>query len=108
MNLLWLSLAIVCEVIATTALKASDGLQHPRPAALVVVGYSCAFYLLSLALRSIPIGIAYALWSGVGIVLISAIGYFLFQQKLGPSDWLGIGLITVGVIVLQCGQTQLA
>lgn len=105
MNHLWLGLAIMFEVMATTALKASDGMQHWRPTVLVVLGYGIAFYLLSLALRTIPVGVAYAIWSGVGIVLVSAIGYFLFRQTLALPQWLGIGLIAAGVIVLQVGGT---
>lgn len=97
----WLALAIACEVIATTALKASDGMQHWRPGVLVVLGYGSAFYALGLALRTIPIGVAYAIWSGVGIVLVSVIGYFLFRQSLALAQWLGIALIAAGVIVLQ-------
>lgn len=97
----WLALAIVLEVVATTALKASDGMVHGRAVALVVLGYSGAFYALGLALRSIPIGVAYAIWSGVGIVLVSVLGYVLFRQSLALGQWLGIGLIAAGVIVLQ-------
>lgn len=97
----WLALAIACEVIATTALKASDGMQHGRAAVLVVLGYGCAFYALGLALRTIPLGVAYAIWSGVGIVLVSVIGHVLFRQNLAPAQWLGIALIAAGVVVLQ-------
>lgn len=97
----WLALAIVLEVVATTALKASDGMVHGRAVALVVLGYCGAFYALGLALRSIPLGVAYAIWSGVGIVMVSVIGYFLFHQSLALVQWLGIGLIAAGVIVLQ-------
>ncbi|MFZ3141210.1 DMT family transporter [Polaromonas sp.] len=100
-NYWWLALAIGCEVIATTALKASDGMQHWRPGVLVVLGYCCAFYALGLALRTIPIGVAYAIWSGVGIVMVSVIGYFLFRQALTMTQCLGIGMIAAGVIVLQ-------
>ncbi len=101
----WLALAIVCEVIATTALKASDGMQHWRPAVLVVMGYGSAFYALGLALRTIPLGVAYAIWSGVGIVMVSVIGYFLFRQTLTMAQWLGIGIIAAGVIVLQTSSS---
>ncbi|MFZ4624571.1 MAG: DMT family transporter [Rhodoferax sp.] len=108
MNHLWLGLSILFEVMATTALKASDGMRHWRPAVLVVLGYGIAFCLLSLALRTIPVGVAYAIWSGAGIVLVSAIGYFLFRQSLALSQWLGIGLIAAGVIVLQAGSQPIA
>lgn len=98
---LWLAAAILCEVIATSALKASDGLQNWRPAVLVVVGYVCAFYALGQALRSIPVGVAYAIWSGVGIVMVSLIGYWLFKQRLSWGELAGIALIGAGVLVLQ-------
>jgi small multidrug resistance pump len=98
---LWLAAAILSEVIATSALKASDGLQHWRPAVLVVVGYVCAFYALAQALRTIPVGVAYAIWSGVGIVIVSLIGYWLFKQRLSTGELAGIALIAVGVVVLQ-------
>lgn len=98
---LWLALAILCEVIATSALKASDGLQHGRFVVWVVAGYACAFYALGLALRTIPIGVAYAIWSGVGIVAVSLIGYVLFKQRLSGGELAGMALIAVGVVVLQ-------
>ena len=100
MNWLYLSIAIVAEVIATSALKASDGFSRLGPALVVVVGYGVAFYFLSLALRGIPVGIAYAVWSGVGIVLISVIGWIAFGQRLDAAAVLGIGMIMAGVIVL--------
>ena len=100
MNWLYLSIAIVAEVIATSALKAADGFTRSGPSLVVVVGYGIAFYFLSLALRGIPVGIAYAVWSGVGIVLISVIGWIAFGQRLDAAAVLGIGLIMAGVIVL--------
>ncbi len=95
-----LTLAIVAEVIATSALKASDGFHHLAPSILVVGGYSAAFYLLGLTLRQIPVGIAYAVWSGVGTVLIAVIGVAVFRQKLDAAGVVGIGLIIAGVLVL--------
>ena len=100
MNWLFLSIAIVAEVIGTSALKAADGFTRSGPSLVVVVGYGVAFYFLSLALRGIPVGIAYAVWSGVGIVLISVIGWIAFGQRLDAAAVLGIGLIMAGVIVL--------
>ena len=100
MNWLYLSIAIVAEVIATSALNAADGFTRSGPSLVVVVGYGIAFYFLSLALRGIPVGIAYAVWSGVGIVLISVIGWIAFGQRLDAAAVLGIGLIMAGVIVL--------
>ncbi len=100
MNWLYLSIAIVAEVIATSALKAADGFTRSGPSLVVAVGYGIAFYFLSLALRGIPVGIAYAVWSGVGIVLISVIGWIAFGQRLDAAAVLGIGMIMAGVIVL--------
>ncbi|HJV76072.1 MAG TPA: SMR family transporter [Noviherbaspirillum sp.] len=97
---LFLSVAIVAEVIATTALKASDSFTKLWPAVFVIAGYGVAFYFLSLTLRAIPVGIAYAVWSGVGIVLISAIAWFWYGQKLDLAAILGMALIVAGVIVL--------
>lgn len=106
MNWLFLSIAIVAEVIATSALKAADGFTRPGPSLIVVVGYGIAFYFLSLALRGIPIGIAYAVWSSVGIVLIAVIGWFAFGQTLDAAAVFGIGLIISGVIVLNVFSTS--
>jgi small multidrug resistance pump len=101
MNWLYLAIAIVAEVIATSALKASEGFTRPIPATLVVVGYGIAFYMLSLTLRTIPMGVVYAIWSGAGIVLITLVGYFMFRQRLDLPALLGIGLIVAGVLVMQ-------
>lgn len=100
MQWLYLGLAIVCEVIATSALKSSDGFSRPLPSALVVVGYAVAFYSLSLALRTLPVGIAYAIWAGVGIALIAVIGLLFYGQTLDFAAVAGIGLIVAGVLVL--------
>jgi len=100
MKFLYLFIAIIAEVFATSALKASEQFSKPLPSIIVVVGYLVAFYFLSLTLKTIPVGIAYALWSGVGIVLVSAAGYFLYKQRLDLPALLGIGLIIIGVIVI--------
>lgn len=100
MNWLFLSIAIVAEVIATSALKAADGFTRLGPSLVVIAGYGIAFYFLSLALRGIPVGVAYAVWSGVGIVLISVIGWLAFGQTLDAAAVFGIGLIMAGVLVL--------
>lgn len=97
---LTLLFAIVCEVVATTALKAADGFRVPGPTALVLGGYVAAFYLLSLTLRTIPVGIAYAIWSGVGQVLVLLFAWRLYGQTLDPPALLGIALILAGVLVL--------
>lgn len=99
-NWIFLSVAIVAEVIATSALKASAGFSKPWPSVLVVVGYGIAFYLLALTLRTIPVGIAYAVWSGAGIVLITAVAWLLYGQKLDLPAFIGMGLIISGVVVL--------
>ncbi len=98
----WLLLgtAILAEVIATSALKASEGFSRWLPSIAVVIGYGIAFYCLSLTLRHIPIGIAYAVWSGIGTALIALIGVVAYQQKLDLPAMLGIGLIVAGVLVL--------
>ncbi|NTW55676.1 MAG: multidrug efflux SMR transporter [Chlorobiaceae bacterium] len=100
MHWLYLIVAIVCEVAATSALKETDGFSRPLPSAVVVAGYAAAFYFLALTLRTFPIGIVYALWSGVGIVLITIVGWFFYQQKLDLAALAGIGLIIAGVIVI--------
>ena len=99
-NWLFLAIAIVSETIATSALKSSAGFTKLLPSLLVVAGYGIAFYFLSLTLRTIPIGIAYAVWSGVGIVLIALVGWLVFGQKLETPALLGMGLIVAGVVVM--------
>ncbi len=100
MPLLYLAIAILAEVIGTSALKASDGFRVLAPGAIVVVAYAISFYFLSLALRTIPIGLAYAIWSGVGIVIISLIGWALYRQALDAAAIAGIVLIVAGVLVI--------
>jgi len=97
---LYLGIAIVSEVVATTALKASDGFTQWLPSVVTVVGYAIAFYYLSLTLRAIPTGVAYAIWSGVGIVLISVLGWVVFKQSLDLPAVIGMGLIIAGVVVI--------
>ncbi len=99
-NWIFLSIAIISEVVATSALKQSEGFSKLAPSIIVVVGYGLAFYFLSLTLRTIPVGIAYAVWSGLGVALISIIGWFFFNQKLDLPALIGIGLIVAGVAVL--------
>jgi multidrug transporter EmrE-like cation transporter len=100
MNWLYLAIAISCEVVATSALKASEGFTRWLPSLVVVAGYGLAFYFLSLTLRTIPVGVAYAVWSGAGVVLITAAGWMFLGQKLDAAAFLGIGLIASGVVVL--------
>jgi small multidrug resistance pump len=100
MHWLYLIIAIVSEVIATSALKAADGFTRWAPSLIVIAGYSSAFYFLSLTLRTLPLGIAYAVWSGVGVALIAILGWALYDQALDLAACIGIGLIAAGVIVL--------
>ncbi len=100
MDSLYLAVAIFSEVLATSALKATNGFTRLIPSAIVVIGYGSAFYFLSLTLRSIPVGVAYAVWSGVGVVLISLLGWILYGQKLDFAAILGIGFVAVGVVIL--------
>ena len=97
---LYLGLAIIAEVTATSALKASASFTRLTPSVIVVIGYGLSFWLLSLALRSIPVGIAYGIWSGIGIVLISAIGWIVFRQSLDTPAIIGLALIIAGVAVI--------
>ncbi|MCH7387943.1 multidrug efflux SMR transporter [Acinetobacter modestus] len=99
-NWLILFIAIVAEVIATSALKSSEGFTKPIASIVVVLGYIIAFYCLSLTLKTIPVGIAYAVWSGVGIVLITTVAWFVFDQKLDIWGIIGIVLIMSGVLIL--------
>ncbi|AYA62774.1 DMT family transporter [Alteromonas sp. RKMC-009] len=97
---LFLGVAIISEVIATSALKASEGFTKVGPSLLVVAGYGAAFYFLSLILKTVPLGIAYAIWSGMGIVLVAVVGWFAFGQKLDAWGVVGMTLIICGVVVL--------
>lgn len=100
MKWLFLAIAIVAEIVATNALKASESFTKLWPSVLVIVGYAVAFFFLSLTLREIPVGIAYAIWSGAGIVLVTITAALLFGQKPDLPAILGMGLIVCGVIVI--------
>ena len=100
MGYFYLAVAIVSEVIGTSSLKAAEGFTRPVPSVIALVAFAVAFYFLSLTLRTLPIGVAYAIWSGVGIVLISAIGWVVFGQRLDPMALVGMGLILAGVAVI--------
>jgi len=99
-NWLYLAITILGEVVATSALKSSNGFTRPLPSFVVIAGYGVAFYFLSLALRSIPVGVAYAIWAGVGIVLVATIAWIFHGQPLDGWALVGIGLIISGVAVL--------
>lgn len=101
MAYLYLAIAIVAEVIGTSALKAAEGFTRLLPSLVVIAGYSTAFYFLSLALKAIPVGIAYAIWSGVGVALITLIGWIVFKQRLDAPALAGLALIVAGVVVIQ-------
>ncbi|MCA1246800.1 multidrug efflux SMR transporter [Massilia sp. MS-15] len=105
---LCLAFAIVAEVIGTTALKAADGFTRPVPSLVTAVCYAISFYLLSLCLKVLPTGIAYAIWSGVGIVLISTISWFVHGQRLDWPAIAGLGLIIAGVAVINLFSKSLS
>jgi small multidrug resistance pump len=105
---LYLAVAIVSEVIATSALKASNEFTRLWPSVVVVAGYVSAFYFLSLTLKTIPVGVAYAVWSGVGIVLIALIAWGLYGQTLDLPAIAGMGLIIAGVVVLNVFSKSVA
>lgn len=97
---IYLSLAIVSEVVGTSFLKSTEGFTRLGPSLVVLVGYGLAFYFLSLTLRTMPVGIAYAVWAGVGVALIALVGWLFLGQALDAPALLGIGLIVAGVVVL--------
>jgi small multidrug resistance pump len=105
---LLLGLAIVAEVIATSSLKSSEGFTRLWPSVVTLMGYTITIFLLSLTLKTLPTGIAYAIWSGVGIVLVSAIGWFGYGQKLDTPAIIGLGLIIAGVIVVNVFSKSVA
>lgn len=96
----YLGAAIVAEVIATSLLKMTEGFTRLWPSVGTIVGYGAAFFFLSATLKTIPTGVAYAIWSGVGIVLISLVGWVMFKQRLDSAALLGMALIAAGVIVI--------
>lgn len=100
MPYLILAFAVLAETIGTTALQASQAFTRPMPSLVVVVAYAAAFYLLGLALQYFPVGIAYAIWSGLGIVLIAVIGFVVFGQRLDLPAILGMAMILGGILVI--------
>jgi small multidrug resistance pump len=105
---LYLGVAIVSEVIATSALKAAEGFTRPLPSLVVVIGYAIAFYCLSLVLRTLPVGIAYAIWSGVGVALVAVVGWLVHGQSLDLPAFIGLTLIVAGVVVLNVFSKSVA
>jgi small multidrug resistance pump len=104
---LLLGAAIAAEVVATTALAQTDGFTRPAPSAVAIVGYAIAFWLLSYPLRVMPTGVVYAIWSGLGIVLIAAVAWLGFGQKLDLAAVIGLGLIILGVVVVNVFSSAL-
>ena len=100
MAYLYLLIAVIAEVIATSALNASKGFSQWWPSIITCIGYLIAIYFLSLTMKSIPMGISYALWSGAGIVFISAIGWVVFKQQLDVAAMIGLVFILVGIVII--------
>ena len=100
MHYLWLIIAVVAETLGTTAVQASHQFTRLWPSVIVVVSYSVAFYFLSLSLKAIPVGVAYAIWAGLGVVLITLVGWLALGQKLDSAAVAGMGLIVAGVAVI--------
>ncbi len=108
MSAVYLLVAIISEVIATSSLKASDGFKNLAPSVVVVLGYASAFYFLGLTLREVPLGVAYAIWSGVGTALLVVVGAVVFKQQLSPAVIGGICLIILGVVLVNLGNQTAA
>jgi len=96
----YLAIAILTEVAATSALKASEEFTRLVPSLLVIIGYAISFYCLSLVLRTIPVGITYAIWTGIGIVLVTLSGFYLYQETPDFPALLGMALIIIGVVIM--------
>jgi small multidrug resistance pump len=107
-NVVFLVIAVMFEVVATTALKETNGFTRLLPSLVAVSGYALAFYFLSLPLRTMPVGIVYALWCGAGIILITAIGWLWFRQALDMPALVGMGFIMVGVVIINLFSKTLA
>ena len=101
MHYILLAFAIAAEVVGTIFLQLSEQFTRPIPSVFVVLSYGTAFYLMSLTIKVLPVGVVYAIWSGVGIALISAVGHFVFAQKLDLPAIIGIGLILLGIVLIQ-------
>ncbi|AOY88368.1 QacE family quaternary ammonium compound efflux SMR transporter [Marinobacter salinus] len=105
---LFLGIAIVAEVVATSGLKASEGFTRLWPSLLVIGGYAVAFYFLSITLKEIPVGLAYAIWAGLGIVLVAFIGWLIYGQTLDAASVIGMALIISGVVVINVFSKSVA
>ncbi|ENU56968.1 DMT family transporter [Acinetobacter guillouiae] len=100
MSFLYLIIAIVAEVIATSAMKASDGFSQLSASIITVIGYAVAIYFLSLTMKTIPVGITYALWSGAGIILVSLVGFFYYKQHLDLAAIIGLVFMIIGILII--------
>lgn len=100
MSFLYLIIAIVAEVIATSAMKASDGFSQLSASIITVIGYAVAIYFLSLTMKMIPVGITYALWSGAGIILVSLVGFFYYKQHLDLAAIIGLVFMIIGILII--------
>ncbi len=100
MSFLYLAIAIGAEVIATSALKASEGFSVLWPSVITIIGYAIALFFLSLTLKTIPMGIAYAIWSGAGIILISTVGLIVYKQQLDLAALIGLSFMIIGIVVI--------
>ena len=103
----FLAMAIFSEIVATSSLKSTEGFTNLIPSVIVLVGYSAAFYFLSLTLNEMPVGIAYAIWSGVGIVGIAIVAMIFHEQNLDVGAMIGMGLIILGIIVMRTYSTMM-
>ncbi len=108
MHYIYLCIAIVAEVIATSTLKATEQFSRPLPTIVVVVGYGLAFFLLSIVVKTLPVGVVYAIWSGAGIVLVAIVGYVWLKQNLDLAAIVGIALILLGVAVVNLFSKSVA
>lgn len=95
-----LSIAIVCEVIATSYIPKTEQFTKVMPSTVVLIGYGIAFFLLSITVQTMPVGVVYAIWSGAGIVLVATVGYFVYGQRLDLPALVGIGFIIAGVLIV--------
>ena len=100
MAFLYLLIAVIAEVLATSALKATNGFTAPLPIVLTIIGYAIALFFLGLTFKSIPMGLAYALWSGAGIILISPVGWIYFKQQLDFAAVVGLSFMIIGIVII--------
>jgi small multidrug resistance pump len=100
MKWVFLAIAILGETVATLALRYSNGFKNIIPVIIIAIGYGVSFYFQSLAVKQIPVGITYAIWSGAGIILVTTFAYFAFKQKVDIPTFIGLSLIVIGIVVI--------